>query len=218
LKCDLARPEERKAVFARLSATLEGSRDRRPLLLVNNAGFGLYGEARAHAPAEELALLETNVSALVELTSVLMPELLRRGGAVVNVASTAAFQPTPYLATYGASKAFVLNWTLALGEELRPLGVHALALCPGPTRTDFFRRAGLAEGVARPPFGQSSEAVVDALLDALARRRRFVVSGFANRLLTDLSCRLPKGLCVRLAARAIGRYRREKGPDRPPSG
>jgi short-subunit dehydrogenase len=79
-----------------------------------------------------------------------------RGGAIINVASTAAFQPTPYMATYGATKAFVLHWSLALNEELRGTGVRALAVCPGPTATEFFeaRRPGVGLGLARPEHVQ----------------------------------------------------------------
>ena len=94
-----------------------------------------------------MEMLDVNIDAVVQLTAGMLPLMRVRGGAVVTVASTAAFQPTPYLAAYGASKAFVLHWSLALNEELRGTGVRALAVCPGPTATDFFHRAGLKQGL-----------------------------------------------------------------------
>ena len=90
-------------------------------------------------------MIDLNVRAVVQLTGRLLPLLKARGGAIVNVASTAAFQPTPWMATYGATKAFVLNWSLALNQDLRGTGVRVLVVCPGTTETEFFKRAGRGE-------------------------------------------------------------------------
>ena len=119
------------------------------ILLINNSGFGDYGKFDQLDNDKQLNMLDLNIRAVVDLTQRLMPKLLERGGVVLNVASTAAFQPTPYLATYGATKAFVLNWSLAINEDLRGTGVRAIAVCPGPTRSNFFQRAGFET----PPMG-----------------------------------------------------------------
>src|SRR5690606_7363430 len=102
-------------------------------------GFGGYGTVETVGLHHQLSMVDLNVKAVIHLTALLLPDLRQRGGDIVNVGSTAAFQPTPYLATYGATKAFVFNWSLALGEELRGSGVRVLCLCPGPTESNFFR-------------------------------------------------------------------------------
>ncbi|MDP4694598.1 MAG: SDR family NAD(P)-dependent oxidoreductase, partial [Opitutales bacterium] len=105
-------------------------------------GYGDYGRMPDLDIGKQLNMIDLNVRAVVDLTTRLLPQLLERGGAIVNIASTSAFQPTPFLATYGATKAFVLNWTLALNEDLRGTSVRALAICPGPTRSNFYKSAG----------------------------------------------------------------------------
>ena len=126
-------------------------------------------------------MVEVNVAAAVDLTARLLPELRERGGAVINVASVAGFQPTPYMSTYGATKAFLLNWSLALHEELRPHDIPVQALCPGPTTTNFFERVGYSQRVVSDRLSMSPEAVVRASLRGLARKRAVVVPGWRNR-------------------------------------
>ena len=113
------------------------------IILINNSGFGDYGPMDLLDRDKQLNMMDLNMRAPVDLTLRLLPQLKERGGAVVNIASTAAFQPTPFMATYGSTKAFVLHWTLALTEDLKRTGVRVLAVCPGPTRSNFFRAAGL---------------------------------------------------------------------------
>lgn len=149
-------------------------------------------------------MIDLNVKAVVALTAGLLPVLCERGGDIVTVASTAAFQPTPFLATYGATKAFVLNWSLALNYELRGSGVRSLCLCPGPTESNFFRRAGLQKGSIPGNYGQSAEQVVETTLRMLQRRRQiFVVSGFWNGVMAALSRRLPLAMLTRLSGRVL---------------
>jgi short-subunit dehydrogenase len=155
-------------------------------------------------------MVDVNVRAVVQMTGALMPALKARGGVVITVASTAAFQPTPYLATYGATKAFVLHWSLALNEELRGTGVSTLALCPGPTSTDFFQRAGLEKGSVPNMFGETSEKVVLAALRAVASGKTVVVSGWKNKVMTAAVTKLPKALVARLAGIALGHYRMKR--------
>lgn len=112
-------------------------------ILVNNAGFGTYGAFDTIAAELEQAEIAVNVAALVDLTHAFLPDMLQRGqGVILNVASTAAFQPGPYLAVYGATKAFVLSFSEALWAEVRGRGVHVAALCPGPVDTAFIDRLG----------------------------------------------------------------------------
>jgi short-subunit dehydrogenase len=177
------------------------------ILLINNSGFGSYGSFPEPGIARQLEMLDVNVRAPLLLTERLLPLLRARGGAVVNIASTAAFQPTAHMATYGATKAFLLNWSLALREELRGSGVHVLAVCPGPTTTQFFRNAGLQQAIIPDSVGQSAPQVVDATFRALAAGRGLVVSGWKNKLTTFLASKLPKVFAARLAARVIAHFR-----------
>lgn len=183
LGADLVQPGAAEALAEELSR-----RGTTNDVLVNNAGFATHGEFVAEDPAliaDEIAL---NVATVVGLTRALLPGMVDRGrGLVLNVASTAAFQPVPYMAVHGATKAFVLSFTEALYGELAGSGVRALSLCPGGTQTEFFDVAGDAAGVGRR---QTPEQVVDTALRELDRRspQPSVVSGRGNAL----SARLPR--------------------------
>lgn len=181
------------------------------ILLINNSGFGAFGHfPEPHLP-RQLAMIDLNIRAVVHLTGLLLPLLRTRGGVIINVASTVAFQPTAYAATYGASKAFVLHWTLALNEELRGTGVSALALCPGTTTTEFFEAAGVGPGATVPALSMTSDAVVDAAFRALAAGSALVVPGWKNKLLTFFSAKLPKPLVTRIATKILARLRLKGG-------
>jgi short-subunit dehydrogenase len=205
--CDLGKPELRQGAAGEAIRFIRQHHNRSKTLLINNSGFGSYGYFSSAELATQLDMLQVNVAAPLELTSLLLPELRERGGAVINVASVSGFQSTPYLATYGATKAFVLHWSLALHEELRPHGIPVQALCPGPTRTEIFRRAGLRLGVKEEAGLATAEAVVRASLRGLARGRPLVVPGWRNKILATLSGALPRALAARLSAKAMARYR-----------
>ncbi|HNC23016.1 MAG TPA: SDR family NAD(P)-dependent oxidoreductase [Opitutaceae bacterium] len=205
--CDLSRPADLERAAAKVTEFLAQSAPPGRVLLVNNSGFGGYGHFPAPSLGHQLEMLDVNVRAVVHLTGLLLPAIRERGGAIINVASTAAFQPTAYMATYGASKAFVLHWSLALHEELRGSGVQTLAVCPGPTATDFFRRAGMQSGTVSPSLSMSADEVVDAAFRALAAGRSQVVTGWKNRLGAGLITKLPKPLAARAAAKVLARYR-----------
>ncbi len=147
-------------------------------VLVNNAGFASYGRFDAQPRAQVLGQIALNVQGLVVLTHAFLPQLLERRGQVIHVASTAAFQPVPYLAVYGATKAFVLSFSEALWAENRDRGLDVLALCPGATETPFFERVGAEE--ASLGARASPESVVDAAMKALAARRSHVIAGLGN--------------------------------------
>ncbi|CAI8265088.1 MAG: putative oxidoreductase EphD [Opitutia bacterium UBA7350] len=184
------------------------------ILLINNSGFGDYGPFAERDRIKQLKMIDLNVKAVVDLTSRLLPQLLERGGSVVNIASTAAFQPTPQMATYAASKAFVLNWSLALNEELRETRVHALAVCPGPTRSNFFKAAGFAsppgEGGLNKWLDMTSEEVAVRTLRALVRGQTLVVTGWKNLLIASLHRFVGKEQCARIAGLAMRKLRLEQ--------
>ena len=205
--CDLGKPELRQGAAGEAIGFIRQHHNRSKTLLINNSGFGSYGYFSSAELATQLDMLEVNVAAPLELTSLLLPELRERGGAVINVASLAGFQPTPYLATYGATKAFLLHWSLALHEELQPHGIPVQALCPGPTSTEFFRRAGFNQRVAEDNFSLTAEDVVRASLRGLARGRPLVVPGWRNKVLATVSGALPRALAARLSAKVLARYR-----------
>ena len=151
-------------------------------VLVNNAGFGTYGRLQEVDRDRDHELIAVNVDALVRLTHEVLPGMLARGhGQILNVASTIAFQPAPYQATYGASKAFVLSFSQALWAETRGSGVTVTALCPGPTRTGFVDALD-ADVSSTAIYGRlaSPEPVVAAGLRALDRGRPVVVPGLRN--------------------------------------
>ena len=205
LACDLSRPAEIARAVPAIEAWLAQAVPTGRLLLINNSGFGAYGHFPEPNLEHQLELIDVNIRGLVDLTGRLLPLLKARGGAIINVASTAAFQPTPYMATYGASKAFVLHWSLALNEELRGSGVRTLAVCPGPTATDFSKRAGLQSGSVSASLSMSSEQVVRASLRALAAGRSQVVTGWKNKIMVFVGSKFPKPLVAR-AAKVLARY------------
>lgn len=172
-------------------------------LLINNAGFGSFGEFAALPLERELQMLRLNVVTLADLTHRFLNRMIERGsGAIINVASTAGFQPMPYMANYAATKAYVLNFSEALWAETRGHGVTVMALCPGVTETGFFDAASMRDA---PPkkIMQTPGEVVEAALDGLARAKSHVVSGWVNKLLV-LSERLaPRKTIIGVTARVF---------------
>jgi uncharacterized protein len=178
-------------------------------LLINNAGFGSMGDFAQLDLATELRMIDLNVRALVELTHLfLAPMRARKSGAIINVASTAGFQPVPFMATYAATKAFVLTFTEALWEENRPHGVKVMALCPGSTDTNFFE----ASRMQRPPMrvSQTPDEVVEAALRGLKRGKSSVISGWTNFFMIETQRAVPRRLVLR-AAGAVLRSHTEGG-------
>ena len=184
-----------------------GSLGLEPDILVNNAGVSTLGPVASSDPDAELEMVEIDVLAVVDLCSRFVPGMVRRGrGAVLNVASTGAFQPLPGQAGYGAGKAFVLSYTQSLGGELRGTGVTATTLCPGPVDTGFGERAGFAKEdaeAALPAFlWETPDAVAQAGIDGLAAGRAVVIPGVANRAAAALGRLVPNRVLVPLLARS----------------
>jgi uncharacterized protein len=156
-------------------------------VLVNNAGFTTMGPVRTSDRDAELAMVRTNVEAVVDLCTLFTPGMVsRHQGAILNTASTAAFQPLPGQAVYGASKAFVLSYGRALGSELKDTGVTVTTLCPGPVETGFAEASGLSDeqaGAALPKFMWiPADQVARAAVAGLAAGRPLVIPGAANRV------------------------------------
>jgi uncharacterized protein len=147
-------------------------------VLINNAGFSTVGDVHAN-PDRQLGMIRVNCEALVALTTAFLPGMVERGrGAVVNVASVAAFQPIPVQAVYAATKAFVLSFSEAVNSELKGTGVTMTALCPGPVSTEFFEAAEFKAGQDTPSFLWASAAdVAKSGIDGAAKGKRTVVHG-----------------------------------------
>lgn len=171
-------------------------------LLVNNAGFALNGFFETLSPERDHQQVMVDVTAVVDLAHAFIPSLLERspGAAIIHTASTAGFQPLPYMAVYGASKAFVLSFSQALAEEYRERGLRVLALCPGATDTAFFESAGEAAAVGRR---RTPEQVVATGLRALEQGRAVVIDGQSNALLAQLPRLFPRRLVARIAGRSV---------------
>ncbi|MFC4402551.1 SDR family NAD(P)-dependent oxidoreductase [Gracilibacillus xinjiangensis] len=171
-------------------------------LLVNNAGFATHGYFEEQNLLRNHDQMMLNVVALVELTHLFLPEMLKnRSGAVINVASTAAFQPNPYMAVYGATKAFVLSFTQALWEENRKRGVQFLTLCPGSTETAFFEALGTNDAVVGKKV--TPEHVVEVALHSLGTSRSYVIAGRKNYLVSQLNRLVPKKVMLQMVSRLI---------------
>jgi uncharacterized protein len=201
LPADLADRAARAGLLGRVEAL-----GLMPDVLVNNAGFSTLGPVAKSDPEAEVGLVEVDVAAVVDLSSRFLPGMVERGrGALLNVASTAAFQPLPGQAAYGAAKAFVLSYTQSLAGELRGSGVSATALCPGPVATGFGEAAGFdrhdAENALPSFMWVDAAQVARAAVDGMARGRLVVIPGAANRLGSVFAQVTPRSLLVPLLAR-----------------
>jgi len=151
-------------------------------LLVNNAGFGLSGRFAALDGPRQRQMIDLNCGALTELAHAVLPAMIERGsGAILNVASTAAFQPGPGMAVYFATKAFVLSFSEALHEEVKQYGVVVSALCPGPTATEFGEVAGFGASNLLDKIAADSASVVRAGLAGVAKGKAVIIPGVMNK-------------------------------------
>jgi short-subunit dehydrogenase len=177
-----------------------------PDVLINNAGYSTLGPVHRGDPDAEVNMLELDVVAVADLCARFLPGMVARGrGAVLNVSSTAAFQPLPGQAGYAAGKAFVLSYTQALAGELRGTGVSVTALCPGPVDTNFADRAGFrpdeAEGALPSFLWKDARDVARAAIDGLDHGRLVVIPGAANRLSATLAHLTPRTVLLPILAR-----------------
>ena len=177
-------------------------------ILVNNAGFGGAGTVADSRREQLVAMLRVNCEALLDLQARYLPAMVARGrGTVINIASTAAFQPIPGTATYAATKAFVLSLSEAVHEELKGTGVTLTAVCPGPVRTEFTRVAGIEQAEEQLPgvFWMSSEEVAKAAVEAAENGKRAIVPGLLNRAGALTGQHAPRMLALPLVKRLWSR-------------
>lgn len=203
ISADLGAPgaaERLLAEVAQRSLTVE--------VLVNNAGFGLYGSYLELEGAQEQAMIQLNVAVLTDLTKRFLPSMVeRRRGGVLNVASTAAFQPGPGMAVYYATKAYVLSYSEALHHELQGTGVTVTALCPGPTRSGFQSVAGFGQKPAIERVMMEARPVAEQGYEAFMKGRSVRIPGLLNQLGAFSMRLVPRRLGVILSAAAAKRFK-----------
>jgi short-subunit dehydrogenase len=192
---DLTEPAAGQALFEQVQAqglTVD--------LLINNAGFGDYGPFSDRSLFKQLEMVQLNITVLVELTGLFLPVMQKQGsGGIINISSIAGFQPLPYMSVYAATKAFVLNFTEALWAENKQSGVNILAVCPGATESEFFKRADFPDTFASGDASSmaSSETVVKEALKAMDKKQSTIVTGgIANQLLVNIPRFVPRDLLV----------------------
>ena len=170
-------------------------------LLVNNAGFGLIGSFSVLEGEKELEMIRLNVESLYRLSKFYVIARREQGGGIINVASTAAYLPVPFMAVYAATKAFVLSFSEALSEELKDSNFKVMVLSPGPTSTEFFE---VASGKSRKVYGSMApEKVVKKAMSAYKKSKRSVVSGVSNKVVAGGSKIAPKALLLKVAGRVF---------------
>jgi short-subunit dehydrogenase len=168
-------------------------------LLINNAGFGQYGELTQVETQRLLDMVQVNCTAVVHLTRLFLPDMIaRRRGDVLIVASTAAFQAVPFISTYAATKAFDLSFAEGLAEEMKPHGIRVCALCPGSTESEFHAVAGQGQFTSKHP--ETAEKVARTGLEALAAGKSYVISGLGNYLGAHSQRVVPRRTVTRIAA------------------
>lgn len=193
---DLTQPSAAQEIYQQLKSDFKEID-----ILVNNAGFGTYGPFFETDLREESDMIQLNISALTQLTKLFGREMKRRGrGKILNVASTAAFQPGPTMAVYYATKAYVLSFSEALREELRSSGVSVTTLCPGPTTSGFQARSRLQGSrmvSGRVGAMMTSAEVAHLGFEGLMKQRSIVITGFKNRLMANLVRFAPREFVLR---------------------
>lgn len=201
---DLSRRDAPAAVVAALA-----ERGMTANLLINNAGFGASGPFIDVPVDRQQEMIDLNCTTLVGLCHALLPPMIARGrGGILNVASTAAFQPGPWMSIYFASKAFVLSFSEALHEEVKAKGVRVSALCPGPTRSEFGVVAGTGDTQTGTRRAAAPEGVIRAGLDALNANRAVKITGFMNGVMAQSIRFLPRGVARRAAGAMFKRLTR----------
>jgi short-subunit dehydrogenase len=171
--------------------------------LINNAGVGLYGKFAVTDLDAELKMIQLNATSVVELTKRFLPSMvLRRSGKVLNVASTAAFVPGPWMSIYYATKAFVLSFSEAIDYELRPSGITVTTLCPGPTESEFKVRAGSQRSRLFEAFLMDAPTVARAGYDGMMKGKTVVIPGLRNKLIPVAARLIPRPMMTTMSHRA----------------
>lgn len=202
LPCDLGKQTERDRLAEEVER-LELDVD----VLVNNAGFGFSGDFADGGRERQLAMVALNCDAVLDLCGRYLPGMKTRGsGAVINIASTAAFQPLPGTAAYAATKAFVLSFSEGISQELKGSGVTVTAVCPGPVRTEFAETAGVGGSEEKLPdfFWSTPEEIAESALKAAAKGKRQVIPGPVNQVGSILGRHSPRAVSLPLSEKIWG--------------
>ncbi|MGC2657126.1 MAG: SDR family oxidoreductase [Bryobacteraceae bacterium] len=200
LVTDLSQPQAPRQIVESLAAENETAE-----VLINNAGFGLLGPFAELDEAEQMGMIQVNIGALTDLTRLILPGMLaRRKGKILNIASTAAFQPGPLMAVYFATKAYVVSFSSALHNELRGSGVTVTALCPGATKTDFDKRAGMGKTklFAKAKL-MEARTVAEIGMRGMNRGKALVVAGILNGLMVSGTRLVPRQFAAGMARKML---------------
>jgi hypothetical protein len=200
LTVDLARADSAQFLAQELAA-----RNLEPAYLINNAGYGLLGQAAKLDRRDQLAMIDLNCRTLTDLSLRFIDSLARHRGGILNVASISGFIPGPGMSVYNASKAYVISFSVGLRRELRPKGIRVTALCPGPVPTEFQARAGINDVHYPRGFDRSAEEVARQGYAGLMRGKSVVIPGLHNKLIPWLPRVLPRNF---IADRVYGQLRR----------
>jgi short-subunit dehydrogenase len=201
IACDLEAPDASDKIASALAA--EGVELDH---LVNNAGFGVFGDATERDRAEQLGIIDVNIRALTDLSLRFAGQLVKNKGGILNVGSVAGFLPGPGMAVYYASKAYVISFTEALRGELGPRGVRVTVLCPGPVPSEFQARAGFAPGFDSVVLNVSAADVALAAYRGLMTNKRAVLPGLGIKIVPFLLRFFPRGFILA----AVGRFQMRK--------
>ena len=201
LPVDLARADATDWIARELAA-----RNLEPSFLVNNAGYGLLGQAHMLDRADQLAMIDLNCRSLTDLSLRFIDSLARHRGGILNVASISGFIPGPGMSVYNASKAYVISFSEGLRRELKPKGIRVTALCPGPVPTEFQARAGIVDVHYPRGFDRAARDVARQGYDGLMRGRGIVVPGAHNKLVPLLPRFLPRGFIASMVYRRLRRW------------
>ena len=192
--CDLSDPGAPQVLFDHMA-----ERKSRVDILVNNAGFGSNGPFAEADVGHQLGMMQVNINALTHLTRLFLPGMIeRKSGRIMNLASVAAFVPGPMMAVYYASKAYVLSFSIAVSTELKHTGVTVTAVCPGPTRTEFHTRAGIADSPLFSGNTMTAEAVAKIAYRGTMKGKAIVVTGLKNKFLANLTRFVPRRMAANL--------------------
>jgi short-subunit dehydrogenase len=201
IACDLEAPDAGDKIASALAAE-----DVELNQLVNNAGFGVFGDVTQRDRAEQLGIIDVNIRALTDLSLRFADQLVKNKGGILNVGSVAGFLPGPGMAVYYASKAYVISFTEALRGELGPRGVRVTVLCPGPVPSEFQARAGFAPGFDSAVLNVSAANVALAAYRGLMANRRAVLPGLGIKIVPFLLRFFPRGFILA----AVGRFQMRK--------
>jgi short-subunit dehydrogenase len=195
---DLSQANAAQEIFDELKA-----REIAVEVLVNNAGFGTHGPFVRTKLEDEVGMIQVNIAALVALTRFFLPAMVaRKSGKIMNVGSMAGFVAGPYMSVYYATKAFVLSQSIALAQEVKKHGVIVSVLCPGPTKTEFQKRAKIAESkLFKTPRSMTSMDVAKAGYKGLMKGKLIVVPGFSNKVIRVAAKMVPRGMLARVAGK-----------------